>query len=44
MPLLLLTEVQAQAAMEAADSDLKYLLSEVGVGIDDPSRGARGAQ
>jgi hypothetical protein len=31
MPLLVLTEAQAQAAMEAADSDLKYLLSEVGV-------------
>ena len=31
MPILVLTEAQAQAAMEAADSDLRYLLSEVGV-------------
>ena len=43
MPLLLLTEVQAQAAMEAADSDLKYLLSEVGVGIDETRAEVRGA-
>ena len=31
MPLLALTDVQAERALEMADSDLKYLLSEVGV-------------
>ena len=31
MPLLALTDAQSEAALEAADSDLKYLLSEVGV-------------
>ena len=31
MPLLALTDVQAERALEQADSDLKYLLSEVGV-------------
>ena len=34
MPLLALTYAQSEAAMEAADSDLKYLLSEVGVPED----------
>ena len=31
MPLLTLTEAQVERALEQADSDLKYLLAEVGV-------------
>ena len=35
MPLMPLTEAQADRAMEQGDSDLKYLLSEVGVEEDE---------